>query len=262
MIFLGPRPPKPKGLRSKTVKKTVRTLLRKVEKHQALTDQDFKRHWGKKDIRKALWQHHKKKCCYCERKRDRSREPDVEHFRPKGGVAEASDHQGYWWLAYYWQNYLLACKLCNQAYKKNRFPLVDETQRSYSCRDKIVREQPILINPINEDPELLITYSYLESLNMVKAIGWGIRGEMTVNQLTGINDPEVMEHRGQLLTGLNAIARSMTGAIMANNSELIEIGRREIWEATRPELEYVGFRRYYFRNRQLGKYIYQEQDRT
>ena len=50
-------------------------------------------------------------------------ETDVEHFRPKAEVKEAGEnHQGYWWLAYSWENLLIACKTCNQEYKRIKIP--------------------------------------------------------------------------------------------------------------------------------------------
>jgi hypothetical protein len=53
------------------------------------------------------------KCAYCEGKADHVAFNDVEHFRPK------SD---YWWLAYCWENYTYSCVLCNQKFKKAKFP--------------------------------------------------------------------------------------------------------------------------------------------
>lgn len=53
------------------------------------------------------------KCAYCEGKADHVAFNDVEHFRPK------SD---YWWLAYSWENYTYSCVLCNQKFKKAKFP--------------------------------------------------------------------------------------------------------------------------------------------
>jgi hypothetical protein len=59
------------------------------------------------------------------------------HFRPKGQVNEAyrvvtiqtvkgqqSEHPGYFWLAYNWENLLPSCALCNIVKgKKNQFPI-------------------------------------------------------------------------------------------------------------------------------------------
>lgn len=53
------------------------------------------------------------KCAYCEANAQVVAHGDVEHYRPKSI---------YWWLAYTYDNYLYACQICNQVYKKNNFP--------------------------------------------------------------------------------------------------------------------------------------------
>jgi hypothetical protein len=86
----------------------------------------------------ALSQIQHGKCGYCESKVTNVTDPDVEHFSPKSEVAFLSDDpkdwgvdepylphvkgrkkkilakRGYWWLAYSWENYLLACGVCNR----------------------------------------------------------------------------------------------------------------------------------------------------
>ena len=73
--------------------------------------------WLKDQVADALYDSHNGKCCYCERKRDRKREMDVEHYRPKGKVNGVDGHTGYWWLAFNWNNLLWSCKTCNQKFK-------------------------------------------------------------------------------------------------------------------------------------------------
>lgn len=82
--------------------------------------------YGHADVRRALWEMQHKKCCYCEREIELTRE-DVEHRRPKAEADRAPgstlDH-GYWWLAFTWENLFYACPQCNQAPNKGvRFPL-------------------------------------------------------------------------------------------------------------------------------------------
>jgi uncharacterized protein (TIGR02646 family) len=54
------------------------------------------------------------KCAYCEANTDVVAHGDVEHYRPKSK---------YWWLAYCYDNFLFACQICNQIYKKDEFPV-------------------------------------------------------------------------------------------------------------------------------------------
>jgi len=51
--------------------------------------------WLADDVRDALWKWQQGKCVYCERKREKKRESDVEHFRPKARITEQPGHPGY-----------------------------------------------------------------------------------------------------------------------------------------------------------------------
>ena len=68
-------------------------------------------------VRQALEKLFHDKCAYCEGKSIGQADWDVEHFRPKGSVAERDDHPGYYWLAYEWENLYPSCKHCNQKRK-------------------------------------------------------------------------------------------------------------------------------------------------
>jgi hypothetical protein len=55
-----------------------------------------------KDVKKALSGIYKNKCVYCEQKLEQFH---VEHYRPK---------QVYYWLAFSWDNLIVACQFCNE----------------------------------------------------------------------------------------------------------------------------------------------------
>lgn len=105
------------------------------------------------------------KCWYCESIESRS-DNTVDHFRPKGRVAECADHEGYWWLAFDWHNYRYSCTFCNSRRhdkdsglsggKQDNFPLLDESKRAKLPSDDIDCEQPLLLDPLcASDPQLL-----------------------------------------------------------------------------------------------------------
>jgi len=73
----------------------------------------FPDHWNAPDVRGALYARHGRVCAYCGRYLPENDKGDVEHFRPKGKVAEDATHGGYWWLAYVFANYLMSCSICN-----------------------------------------------------------------------------------------------------------------------------------------------------
>lgn len=118
------------------------------------------------------------KCAYCEAVRRVTYELDVEHVRPKSrvmrwksGPIEAllyprrildkhkgevdekpeedldSARDGYWWLAYRWGNYLLACKECNSGWKREFFPVRDDGRRWTCAADEVNDEGVLLLDP-------------------------------------------------------------------------------------------------------------------
>jgi uncharacterized protein (TIGR02646 family) len=107
------------------------------------------------------------KCAYCETSLTAAPDWDVEHFRPKGKVAERDDHPGYYWLAYEWTNLYPSCKPCNQrrrdpprwgdlrfagtAGKAHQFPLGNETTRALAPEDDLDREDRLLLDPCGAD---------------------------------------------------------------------------------------------------------------
>ena len=99
----------------------------------------FTPYWGNADVRGALWAMHGRSCTYCDRELHGNDRGDVEHFRPKNV---------YWWLAYQFQNYLLACSVCNSSYKSNRFPILPlGAAFAYPMKDQLEQEPRALLDP-------------------------------------------------------------------------------------------------------------------
>lgn len=103
------------------------------------------------------------KCAFCEMPLRKQGNP-VEHFRPKQSVKRASDckpEDGYWWLAWTWENLLFACTRCNTHYKGTLFPLVPgSTSLPEMCFD-LDQESPILIDPARLDPREHIRFGWV-----------------------------------------------------------------------------------------------------
>jgi uncharacterized protein (TIGR02646 family) len=80
----------------------------------------------------------------------------VDHFRPKGEVLDLADnsYEGYWWLAFTWSNYRLACGRLNSK-KKSYFP-VRGNRWVISHADDLDTESPHFLDPLaKDDPGLL-----------------------------------------------------------------------------------------------------------
>ncbi|WP_298514738.1 AAA family ATPase [uncultured Kordia sp.] len=111
-----------------------------------------------KTIKNALKDLFHGKCAYCESLILTTFVGDLEHYRPKGGVSESSDHPGYWWLVNDWDNLLVSCRNCNIK-KKNYFPIKDETKRAFSPNDDLNDENPLILNPCIDHPEEHFMYT-------------------------------------------------------------------------------------------------------
>lgn len=106
------------------------------------------------------------KCAYCESDGATTVALDVEHFRPKEGACDLEGghraHNYYAWLAYEWDNLLLACPSCNNRRrgtdgrmvgKGDRFPVIGTRAPLLAsvakCRDL---ERTLLLDPCFDEP--------------------------------------------------------------------------------------------------------------
>lgn len=147
------------------------------------------------EVQRALEKLFFDKCAYCEGKPVATGDWDVEHFRPKGRVAERDGHPGYYWLAYEWTNLYLSCQHCNQkradrarwgdtslaagpaAGKLDQFPLFDETTRALAHGDDVRLETPLLLDPCRDEPERHIRFS---PLGDALAVDGSRRGDVSI----------------------------------------------------------------------------------
>jgi uncharacterized protein (TIGR02646 family) len=263
MIRLGTRPAEPGTLQSPKVIKARRRLAGKTKRGVALSGKDFESYWLEDDVRLTLWDHQGHKCCYCERKIESKREPDIDHFRPKGKVTGATrKNSGYWWLAYDWTNLYFSCKTCNQKHKKNHFPLLKGGRRARAHASNLTNELPVLIDPIEDRPEELIGFTWdpgpvPSKIPLAMPIGKDPagRGEKTI-KILGLDRSLLNDERGGLLLGLHALARKMQAALyLPNATRLLTEAKKEIRETTSAANSFAGFRRAFFRAQGLGEYV-------
>jgi len=146
--------------------------------------------YGHRSVKKVLTEAQHDKCCYCEAKVTPVAYGDIEHFRPKGKVAEDDAHPGYYWLAYEWSNLLFACQKCNQRFKRAFFPLRNPSKRARSHHHDLSQEEPLLIHPADEDPEQHVGFYKQEAI----PLNGSLRGEMTIDVL-GLNREKLIEER-------------------------------------------------------------------
>lgn len=143
---------------------------------------DLYQHPNLKAALEELFHH---KCAYCESPIGAEADWNVEHYRPKGRVAERTDHPGYYWLAYTWTNLYLSCAHCNQWRKDvalyndpttrpaqgkvDQFPLAEETARAMRPEDDLAAEAPLLLDANVPDPEAHLAFNPLGEIGPRKA---------------------------------------------------------------------------------------------
>ena len=196
--------------------------------------------YGSPEVRNALRTLQHDKCCYCESKHFATSAGRIDHFRPKGAVSQdkGSDklHPGYYWLAYRWDNLVLACEKCNGK-KSYYFPLEDPGQRARNHLYHLDRESPLLLNPYVEtelSEHLTFDGSACEPGTE--------RGRVTVTVL-GLNRPELQDDRQRLLNllaTLCTVVRDLEG-----RDTLCRNARRTIDSFARPDAPYSAMARDY-----------------
>lgn len=108
------------------------------------------------------------KCWYSEAQEVMS-DLDVDHFRPKSEALNLDNlkREGYWWLAFDWENYRLSSIYSNRkrkdkhteedlSYGKGSFFPLRENCRAATCKAELDDEVFYLLDPVNpDDPDLL-----------------------------------------------------------------------------------------------------------
>lgn len=146
------------------------------------------------------------KCWYCEIRNTRS-DHHVEHYRPKNRITndDGSIENGYWWLAFDYTNFRIACSYCNCLHrgvddvtrgKADKFPLLERSSRALPSTDP-ADERPILLDPTNPvDPPLLTFLDDGRASPIIPEISDILyhRAEMTINILN-LNDRKIVDAR-------------------------------------------------------------------
>ena len=196
--------------------------------------------YGPTKIRKVLEKLQDGKCCYCESKPLATSAGRIDHFRPKGSVRQSkgSDriYPGYYWLAYRWDNLVLACEKCNLN-KSDYFPLEDPGQRARNHQDPLDRESPLLLNPYIET----VPSEHLTFVGSVCHSGTE-RGRVTVAVL-GLNRPELQEERKRVLDVLECLCHVVSDP---NRGDTLCIeASRMVDSHARPDASYSAMARDY-----------------
>lgn len=263
MIKLGAKPTAPEVLSRQKISDALAFLESQLNEKGSLSSKDFKgrNYWG--EVKKDLWEYQDRKCCFCERQRDPNRESDVDHYRPKlaQNNEPAPGHDGYWWLAYTWENLFFVCSKCNSAYKKNSFPLINKTARAFNKDDDLLQERPYLLDPEKDDPEQFIIYDYTSLKVPVPVSGandYEGRGRKTIEVL-GLNKrTELITGRAEKLINMQLCARAIIRMVESdkNFGDQLDKNIERLKSHINSKSQFAGFSRFYYKNQAgLDKYV-------
>lgn len=186
--------------------------------------------YAEDDVKEALEKLFHNKCAYCESGYKAVISVQVEHFRPKGRVAEDPQHTGYWWLASSWSNLLPSCVHCNgtefhqvftfeteapygiskgesnfKTGKYDFFPIGGE--RANSEVDDLELEDAYLIDPTKRNPEDHLRWIVHEGMSLVAPVkngeNWDPYGFYTY-RIFGLNRRALAEARTSLMLKIEA----------------------------------------------------------
>ncbi|WP_322095441.1 HNH endonuclease family protein [Paraburkholderia bannensis] len=196
------------------------------------------------DVRLALEKLFHGKCAYCETVYATNAPVDIEHYRPKGAVAEDDAHPGYWWLAAAWENLLPSCIDCNRrrkqcapanndeveydeearqfnrahatsAGKGDRFPIAGT--RAHGEHHALDEERALLLNPCEDNPSDHLRFNVQGAMPVAlvfpRAVREGYGGAVTSPsdrgatsiEVYGLNRLGLVHERTRVLRHLNVL---------------------------------------------------------
>jgi hypothetical protein len=159
------------------------------EERQVIIEQN-KNLWTDDRIRNWLLKQFSNKCWYSEA-HDTVAPYHVDHYRPKGRAKDLEGNacDGYWWLAFAWQNYRICGQLINVK-KLDVFPIVEGARATCDDAVSLQLEAPLLIDPTTEQARLISYEKEDDSCIAVSAGGADgsdkVRADQTI-EILGLN---------------------------------------------------------------------------
>jgi uncharacterized protein (TIGR02646 family) len=197
---------------------------------------EFTDDYKSEDVKSALKKCQHNKCCFSEAKFNGDY-PHIEHFRPKGRVDDYSSgvhhFPGYYWLCYDWSNLFFCKSVINVTYKRNYFPLLDDSTRkiNHNC-DKI--ELPLIIDPSIDDPKSHIGFHKDELVPKTE------RGRLNI-EILGLRDPTFAEARRtkfELIKDLKAMVDLAEAEGFDENNPIVASSIAKLNSAILPDAEF------------------------
>ncbi|MCB9603018.1 MAG: hypothetical protein H6721_07410 [Sandaracinus sp.] len=229
------------------------TALAKVQALRAsrtLGTKDFDgKVYGHEDVKKALWKMQHGKCCFCEKEMEVSY-GTVEHFRPKTSATDdaGTKREGYWWLAYEFENFYLSCINCNQP-KGDYFPLASGNPLTAGTLPSAASppEDHVFLDPGKDLPERHIEWKFVRGKGMVP-LGKTTRGTKTIRKLKLHLRDELAKFRGRHYRDVIVpIVKRYVDAKKANDTVRLDEVMKDVRRQAHARAPYAAMARAVFR---------------
>lgn len=222
---------------------------------------------GKKEVFPGIWKEFKAyfsyaqfgKCGFCESRVVNAYPGDVEHYRPKSAISMLRDDvdalgqqqealggitdrllnpvssTGYYWLAYDWSNYLLACSICN-GLKGTIFPVKNDPRIIPPLKGN-APENALLLNPFDEEPPA----SHLKFQSNGYVQSRTIYGRATIDTC-GLYREELREERRKIAIRAYERGGSLKRSANKRDPQLL----RDCWDLGADDVSHCGMVRSIF----------------
>jgi uncharacterized protein (TIGR02646 family) len=230
----------PEGQGIPTLSKNTHTKRMELIDLGSYIDKDeFNSRYKKEDIKNELNSIYKNKCAFCEQKIEQYH---IEHYRPK---------KTYYWLAFSWDNLIMACATCNQN-KGINFEL-NGTQAEFQNNENNIKsinnlsagydavELPKMVNPEITDPLELIKFHQNGTIYSDDD-----RFSYTINTCR-IDRSYLNDERRKLLDIFERDVRSAlvdSDDVQSQKIQIAAIIRKFIQDSQDDDLQFLAFRRF------------------
>lgn len=252
--------PPPKELIEEGQELTKQLAILPEEKRNKFID-DHDDYWSK--LKSHYYKLSHGKCWYTEAKEKASRY-HMDHFRPKKkttclrndcDIPTSNSREGYWWLAFNWENYRMSCDIPNTT-KGTYFPLLKGT-RAVTPFGDIDDEEVGLLDPTNEYDVTLIAFGvdgkvYPACIDMNS---WDAQRVMLSKRVYNLDYVQLVEARIELqqlckrkIEGILRAQRIYESNKTKDSRVDLKEKVRELKEMTNPEAELSAVARNYIRN--------------
>tara|TARA_R110002124_G_scaffold120895_6_gene278987 strand:- start:48717 stop:49526 length:810 start_codon:yes stop_codon:yes gene_type:complete len=240
----------PNGTIPVTSQTTHTRRIEVIEGEEYFDEGKYNNRYKLEDVRLPLIEIYNRKCAFCEQKVEQYH---VEHYRPK---------KIYYWLAFSWDNLLMACPTCNQ-HKGENFELLgdkhifedsEENRSSIHSLGSIYDEGelPKMINPEVTDPSDVINF---EKNGLV--FSKDVRLKYTIEKCK-VDRKYLNDERRKIL---DDFVSDVKAALLENDSqedqlnEIRIISRKFIRDSKNVYNQYLAFRKFAIKSDWLGQLI-------